>query len=166
MLFEPLFASPENIGFNPPDGIEYLMFVAFFFFIFFCGLLKESDLPYRFFGTTRSEVHPSEETVSLQVIDDEGKSDWEAICATAIAQAKTGDHRAREWLMKNGVSLGVNNATTTKQDPQIVTDAIDALKTIGYKAGDARKIIDSLIKDREYDNAQELITEALTKKGV
>lgn len=166
MLFEPLFASPENIGFNPPDGIEYLMFVAFFFFIFFCGLLKESDLPYRFFGTTRSEVHPSEETVSLQVIDDEGKSDWEAICATAIAQAKTGDHRAREWLMKNGVSLGVNNTTATKQDPQIVTDAIDALKTIGYKAGDARKIIDSLIKDREYDNAQELITEALTKKGV
>jgi hypothetical protein len=49
MLFELLFAAPENIGFNPPDGIEYLMFVAFFFFIFFCGLLKESDLPYRFF---------------------------------------------------------------------------------------------------------------------
>ena len=62
MLFELLFAAPENIGFNPPDGIEYLMFVAFFFFIFFWSLLKESDLPYRFFGTTRSEVHPSEET--------------------------------------------------------------------------------------------------------
>jgi len=167
MLFELLFAAPENIGFNPPDGIEYLMFVAFFFFIFFWSLLKESDLPYRFFGTTRSEVHPSEETVTLQVIDDEGKSDWEAICATAIAQAKTGDHRAREWLMKNGVSLGGNNTTTsTKQDPQIVTDAIDALKTIGYKAGEARKVIDSLIKNREYDDVQELITEALTKKGV
>ncbi len=169
-MFEILFAAPENIGFNPPDGIEYLMFVAFFFFIFFCGLLKESDLPYRFFGTTRSEVHPSKETVTLQVIDDEGKSDWEVICATAIEQAKTGDHRAREWLIKNGVSLGGSlggsNATTTKQDPQIVNDAIDALKTVGYKAREARKIIDSLVKDREYDDLQELIKEALTKKGV
>jgi Holliday junction resolvasome RuvABC DNA-binding subunit len=104
--------------------------------------------------------------VTLQVIDDEGKSDWEVICATAIEQAKTGDHRAREWLIKNGVSLGGSNATTTKQDPQIVNDAIDALKTVGYKAGEARKIIDSLIKDREYDDLQELIKEALTKKGV
>ena len=85
------------------------------------------------------------------------QNDWDVICRTAIENAKSGDHRAREWVMKNVIS---GQAT----QPSFVQDAIDAMIGIGFSKKDAESKVRKLMRVKSYDNLDDLIKDAVSHK--
>ena len=85
------------------------------------------------------------------------QNDWDVICRTAIEKAKSGDHRARDWVINNVIS---GQAT----QPSFIKDAIDAMVGIGFKKKDAESRVRQLMSIKSYDNLDDLIKDAVSHK--
>ena len=103
------------------------------------------------------------------------KNDWDEICSAAIEDAKEGDHRAREWVVKNVGNFGDVFTATTRNSPadttpkhttpkSVIDDAVAFLRSMGHTKKDATDQINAAIKLKKYDNAETLIKD-LYKKG-
>jgi len=103
------------------------------------------------------------------------KNDWDEICRTAIEKAKEGDHRARDWVVKNVGNFGNVFAATTSSSPahttpkhttskSVIDDAVTFLRSMGHTKKDATDQVNAVIKLKKYDNVEILIKD-LYKKG-
>ena len=103
------------------------------------------------------------------------KDDWDEICRTAIEKAKEGDHRARDWVVKNVGNFGNVFAATTSSSPadttpkhttskSVIDDAVAFLRSMGHAKKDAVDRVNAAIKLKKYDNVEILIKD-LYKKG-
>ena len=59
----------------------------------------------------------------------------------------------------SGTSPVANN-----QDKTVVEDAVNTLHSAGYNKSQARKIVNELIKDRTYDDAEDLIRDVFSQR--
>ena len=168
------------IGFNPHTGLSYYAMATAISIFFLYGYFSEVGLP---FSSRNKKEHfdlpfsfsqdesPEEETVIEEVDQTE---DWDAICQTAIEQAKKGDHRARDWVVKHmcsdGASTDINMSSSetspvkNNQDKIVVEEAISALHSAGYNKSEAKKIISELVKGRTYESAEELIKDVFAQR--
>ena len=147
------------MGYDPPDGLSYLAIAVGIVIFFLFGYFSECELPYRFFNVRKEDLYEDEHQYDSGDMDD-----WEAICMMAVEQAKRGDHRAREWVVKHMRDNADGVSADPDQDKEIVKDAITALRSVGYKDAEAKKVINSLLKERSYDSVEELIKDALAKR--
>lgn len=85
------------------------------------------------------------------------QEDWNVICRTAIEEAKGGNSKARDWVVKN-------IPAETEQSCPFISDAIDALVQLGHKEAEARKIILALTSENTYDSFDDLVRDAFSNK--
>jgi len=86
------------------------------------------------------------------------KNDWDVICRTAVEKAKSGDSRARDWVMKNIVTKEQISKSPFSDD------AIIALVKLGFKKPNATNIVSDLVSNNTYSSADDLIKDALNYK--
>lgn len=168
------------IGYEPDTGLSYYAIAtamsAFFLYGYFSEVgfpfssknkKEHFDLPFSF-----SQDDSPEEEIVIEEVDQ--TKDWDTICQTAIEQAKMGDHRARDWVVKHmcnsetstepvACSSGTSPVANS-QDKTVVEDAVNTLHNAGYNKSQARKIVNELIKDRTYDNAEDLIRDVFSQR--
>ena len=169
-----------SLGFNPDTGLTYFAMAIAISIFFLYGFFSEVGFP---FSSKKKKEHfdlpfsfSQEEYSEEEIVIGEGKQteDWDAICQMAIEQAKRGDHRARDWVVKHmcnsetptepvACSSGTSPVTNS-QDKTVVEDAVNTLHSAGYNKSQARKIVNELIKDRTYDNAEDLIRDVFSQR--
>ena len=169
-----------SIGYEPENDFGYYAMATAICIFFLYGYFSEVgfpfsskkkeerfDLPFSF-----SQVESPEE--EIVIVEDKQTEDWDAICQMAIEQAKNGDHRARDWVVKHmcnsetptepvACSSGTSPVANS-QDKTVVEDAVSTLHNAGYNKSQARKIVNELIKDRTYDNAEDLIRDVFSQR--
>ena len=170
-----------SIGFQPDTGLSYLAMATALSFFFLYGYFSEVGFPYSSknkkehfdlpFSFSQDES-PEEETV---IVEGE-QTEWDAICQMAIEQAKRGDHRARDWVVKHmcsdGASTNINTPVDNNQDetektsPKIIEEAIGAICNLGFKKTEAKKVVNRVCNDRVFTDAEELIKAALDRSNV
>jgi hypothetical protein len=182
-----------SIGFKPDTGLSYLAMATALSVFFLYGYFSEVgfpfssknkkehfDLPFSF-----SQDESPEEEIVIEEVDQ--TEDWDAICQMAIEQAKRGDHRARDWVVKHmcsdGASTDMNtNSSETspvennqgrteaeeieKTSPKIIEEAIGAICNLGFKKAEAKKVVNRICNNRVFTNAEELIKAALDRSNV
>lgn len=150
-----------GLGYEPDDGLTYFAFALAMILFFLYSYCSEFKLPYKFFGIKKEDLHGNGHDGDFGDMED-----WDVICRMAVEQAKRGDHRARDWVVKNMIDNqeGVfGQADQPDQDKEIVKDAITALCSVGYKKAEAKKVVESLLQERSYDSVEELTKDALSK---
>jgi hypothetical protein len=100
-----------------------------------------------------------------------GKDDWDEICRMAIESAKEGDHRARDWVMKNVVvgtsaSGGTKGRASFDSTPKsLINDAVEFLRGLGHSKAEASRMVNAVARSKKYDNVEDLIKDLYKKKG-
>jgi hypothetical protein len=169
-----------SIGYEPENDLGYFAMATAICIFFLYGYFSEVgfpfsskkkkehfDLPFSF-----SQVESPEEEIVTEEVDQ--TQDWDAICQMAIEQAKRGDHRARDWVVKHmcsdGASPDMNISSSetptvkNNQDKTVVEEAISTLHNAGYNKAEAKKIISELVKKRAYDSVEELIKDVFAQR--
>jgi hypothetical protein len=149
------------LGYEPDDGLTYFAFAVAMILFFFYSYFSEFKLPYKFFGVKKEDLYDGGREDNFGDMED-----WDVICRMAVEQAKHGDHRAREWVVKHMVDNQdgmFGQSDQPDQDKDIVEDAITALHSVGYKKAEAKKVIESLLQERAYNSVEELVRDALSK---
>ena len=154
-------------GYDPPEGMTYYIWTAVYaliFFITFAGGNLGRIISKGFF-----HYREPEDDDQLSIVISTG-SDWDDICQAAIYQAKNGDHRAREWLVKhvynseNTVGNSDHSKNVIEQDRKIVKEAILALRSLGFKAKECKLLLSDLVKTKKFDKVEDLVRDALSAK--
>ena len=172
------------LGYSPnydwEQGIYAIIFVAIMSYYFREGLVT-------IFASDKDEEEsyiPCSPILAVDTVEVTKKSkepfgedDWDEICRTAIESAKEGDHRARDWVMKNVVvSAGsASSASSASRDTKdsvaldptpksVVDEAVAFLRSMGHTKKDAVGRVNAAIKLKKYDNVEILIKD-LYKKG-
>lgn len=168
-----------SIGYEPENDLGYFAMATAICIFFLYGYFSEVGFPYnskkkeeRFdLPFSFSQEESPEEEIAVEYNQ---AGDWDAICQMAIQQARNGDHRARDWVVKHMC----NNETPTEsvacssgtspvvkgQDKIIVEEAISTLHNAGYNKSEAKKIISELVKGRTYDSVEELIKDVFAQR--
>lgn len=100
---------------------------------------------------------------------------WQAVKDRCLEDAVNGDYRARDWLTKNcyGSSVPVSSpratpaprATPKKKEStssQVVEEAVVALAGLGYKRGEAKRVISKLTASKLYKNSEVLLRDVIS----
>ena len=171
-----------SIGYEPENDFGYYAMATAICIFFLYGYFSEVgfpfsskkkeerfDLPFSF-----SQVESPEE--EIVIVEDKQTEDWDAICQMAIEQAKNGDHRARDWVVKHmcsdGASTNMNTPVDNNQDetektsPKIIEEAIGAICNLGFKKTEAKKVVNRVCNNRVFTDAEELIKAALDRSNV
>ena len=89
------------------------------------------------------------------------EDDWDEICRSAIEGAKEGNHRDRQWVMDNIL----DSPELKKEDEKpktsktIINEVIATLRSMGHKAGEAKKLVIDLASKKVYHSAEELLVD-------
>tara|TARA_R100000458_G_scaffold1095_1_gene944 strand:+ start:1231 stop:1737 length:507 start_codon:yes stop_codon:yes gene_type:complete len=107
-------------------------------------------------------VHESELSQQLQPVQHQPvlnrEQQWNMVVESAMTKAMQGDKGARDWVTKHVFSetepqqSGI--ATTSRE---IIREAHEALKPLGYKPTELKDKIRDLCKDKIYTSADDLI---------
>mgnify|MGYP001222428235 CR=1 FL=1 len=79
---------------------------------------------------------------------------WEEISKTTMDKAMQGDKAARDWVTKH---IFTDPVTPESTGSPFIGDAVDALKSAGYKASDVRKVANHLCSQNDYASLEDLI---------
>ena len=92
-------------------------------------------------------------------------NDWNIICRQAIEKAKSGDGKARDWVMKNIMQsrLEEQEAASFLTGSQVVEDAIATLVSMGHQQADAKQLVTDLARDKEYVKVEDLLQDIYRK---
>ena len=171
-------------NFDGEQAIYAIIFVAIISYNLRLGFLKVfvEDEDYEKYATAPVVTTVTSVPVATTVASVDRKSrkpfnknDWDEICSAAIEDAKKGDHRAREWVVKNVGNFGNVFTATTRNSPadttpkhttpkSVIDDAVAFLRSMGHTKKDATDKVNAAIKLKKYDNAETLIKD-LYKKG-
>jgi len=85
--------------------------------------------------------------------------DWNIICRQAIEKAKSGDGKARDWVMKNIMQSRLEEQETAAflTGSQVVEDAIATLVSMGHQQSEAKQLVTDLARDKEYVKVEDLL---------
>ena len=98
--------------------------------------------------------------MTMQFTDDEATSNltkeeqWQVIADATMEKAMQGDKAARDWVTKHIFTDPV--APESMSNP-LIKDAVDALKSVGYKSGDVKKVAVELCSQNDYASLEDLI---------
>ena len=83
----------------------------------------------------------------------------------AIENAKEGDHRAREWVMKNVVtgSDTKDNVSFNRPPKAVMHDAVETLRSMGHTKKEAVELVKAVTKSRIYDDVETLVKDVYRK---
>ena len=96
----------------------------------------------------KADANPSESAnLTLEQI-------WEEISKTTMDKAMQGDKAARDWVTKY---IFTDPVTPESTGSPFISDAVDALKSVGYKASDVRKVANQLCSQKDYASLEDLI---------
>ena len=99
-------------------------------------------------------------TVTMQFTDDKATSNltkeeqWQVIADATMEKAMQGDKAARDWVTKH---IFTDPVTPESTGSPFIGDAVDALKSAGYKASDVRKVANQLCSQNDYASLEDLI---------
>ena len=83
---------------------------------------------------------------------------WKVIADATMEKAMQGDKAARDWVTRHIFTDPVEPAASSSP---FVSDAVDALKSIGYKPSDVKKLALELSEQNEYSSLEELIQDII-----
>ena len=156
-----------NPDYDFEQGIYAIIFVLIIFYNFRVGFVKV-------FGPDSEEDKKTYTEPSLVVSDVRvtrknrepfNKDDWDEICRMAIENAKEGDHRAREWVMKNVVtgSDTKDNVSFNRTPKSVMHDAVETLRSMGHTKKEAVDLVKAVTKSRIYDDVETLVKDVYRK---
>ena len=91
------------------------------------------------------------------------EDDWDEICRMAIDDAKGGDHRAREWVVKHVLKKEeVKDKISTPKT--VVEDAVETLRSMGHSKAEATRMVNQAVKSKKYHSVESLLKD-IYKKG-
>jgi len=79
---------------------------------------------------------------------------WRVIADATMEKAMQGDKAARDWVTKH---IFTDPVTPESTSSPFISDAVDALKSAGYKASDVRKVANQLCSQNDYASLEDLI---------
>ena len=81
----------------------------------------------------------------------------------AIDDAKGGDHRAREWVVKHVLKKEeVKDKISTPKT--VVEDAVETLRSMGHSKAEATRMGNQAVKSKKYHSVESLLKD-IYKKG-
>lgn len=83
---------------------------------------------------------------------------WKVIADATMEKAMQGDKAARDWVTRHIFTDPVEPAASSFP---FVNDAVDALKSIGYKSSEVKKLALKLSEQNEYSSLEELIQDII-----
>jgi hypothetical protein len=83
---------------------------------------------------------------------------WKVIADATMEKAMEGDKAARDWVTRHIFTDPVEPAASSSP---FVKDAVDALKGVGYKSSDVKKLALELSEQNEYSSLEELIQDII-----
>ena len=142
-------------------NIELAMLWSLFFMApFFIFVLSRLGLFSSVYGVKTPEVHYVYEsdidTPPAPPISKEEQ--WDVIVSSTMQSAMQGDRAARDWVTKHVFTDPV--IPDTKTSP-FASDAVDALKHVGYKVSDVRKVANELCSHNDYSCLEDLIQDII-----
>ena len=99
--------------------------------------------------TTITETQP-EQPIQKQTKEEQ----WQVIADATMEKAMQGDKAARDWVTKH---IFTDPVTPESTGSPFIGDAVDALKSAGYKASDVRKVANQLCSQNDYASLEDLI---------
>tara|TARA_Y100001938_G_scaffold137084_1_gene200808 strand:+ start:983 stop:1411 length:429 start_codon:yes stop_codon:yes gene_type:complete len=132
-----------------------MVWSLFFMAPFFIFVLSRLGLFSTVYGVKTPEVHYVYEPPASPTSKEE---QWDAIVSSTMQSAMQGDRAARDWVTKHVFTDPV--IPDSKTSP-LVSDAVDALKHVGYKASDVRKIANELCSHNDYSSLEDLIQDII-----
>ena len=91
------------------------------------------------------------------------EDDWDEICRMAFDDAKGGDHRAREWVVKHVLKKEeVKDKISTPKT--VVEDAVETLRSMGHSKAEATRMVNQAVKSKKYHSVESLLKD-IYKKG-
>ena len=168
----------ENVGVWNSDILVMMVF-AFFSPIMLAAIMKslvyafvlvkrpkfDMDIKYSepdnsldsYFIVHESELADNSVSSGLTMEDQ-----WNAIIGSAMTKAMEGDKGARDWVTKHVFSEAKpqqSDIFTTSRE--IIREAHEALKSLGYKPAELKDKIKDLCKDKIYTSADDLIQDII-----
>ena len=136
-------------------SIDFILWLVMLFFL--PAIIKNfaSLLLWVRYSNTNSDVKQTECHLSRY-------QQWDMIVESAMIDAMSGNKSARDWVTKHVFSetepqqSGI--ATTSRE---IIREAHDALKPLGYKPAELKDKIKDLCKDKIYTSADDLIQDII-----
>tara|TARA_R100000988_G_C3895783_1_gene115037 strand:- start:93 stop:533 length:441 start_codon:yes stop_codon:yes gene_type:complete len=102
-------------------------------------------------GNTNNTADTAQEALGRQ-------QQWNMIVESAMIDAMSGNKSARDWVTKNVFSQADQESSSfSSTDRQIIRDAYDGLKSLGYKPKELRDKLKELCASKTYTNADDLI---------
>ena len=145
-------------------GLFLFMLLLPTFLSIIVNILKTLFAPQQVLATSVPSVPEIETetytTVTMQFTDDEATSNltkeeqWQVIADATMEKAMQGDKAARDWVTKHIFTDPV--APESMSNP-LIKDAVDALKSVGYKSGDVKKVAVELCSQNDYASLEDLI---------
>jgi len=171
----------ENVGKWNSD-IVWMVSLSFFAPVFIAAVVKSLAIIFYTFKRPSGQhyLQPSESSNTLddymvvhkddlepEAMDANFPRDqqWELIVEAAMANAMLGDKSARDWVTKHVFSS--DSTVVTPQSAQkntsreIITDAYDSLKTLGYKPKELRAKLKQLCANKMYTDVDDLIQDVI-----
>tara|TARA_Y100000992_G_scaffold302251_1_gene275666 strand:- start:1800 stop:2288 length:489 start_codon:yes stop_codon:yes gene_type:complete len=158
----------RNVGVFDGDLIA-IWILALLFPMFFYKAVQIYD---RFkYGSSESEYHPilmngvPVEDVPVDNTQVEPINEWEQIKQAAIQRAIEGDKSARDWVTKHVFNDGLQPDSSPQfssgTNHQIMRDALDCLKGLGYKVSDLKRVIKELCVNNTYTTVEDLVQDVI-----
>ena len=144
-----------------PDDVNYLtgwsgVQACFFMTICVLGIILPSL-------RAMAEAKQTHVVINVEEPDDTAFSlaDWGVICRSAIDGAKAGNHRDREWVVKNIVEPAEQEQEeeSCKTSKPIMEDGVATLISMGHMKGEAETIIEQAAREKEYLSVQDLLVD-------
>jgi|TARA_R110002012_G_scaffold321405_1_gene549073 hypothetical protein len=143
--------------FNSELAMVWSLFFMAPFFIFILSRLGLFSSVYAVKTPEVHHVYEPEITISYDPPMSR-QEQWEAIVNSTVQSAMEGDKSARDWVTKN-----VFQEPVSPQNPSsaLIREAVDALKTVGYKAGNVKKVANELCATNNYTVLEDLIQDII-----
>jgi hypothetical protein len=145
-------------------GLFLFMLLLPTFLAIIVNILKTLFAPQQVLATSVPSVPEIETetytTVTMQFTEDKTTSkltkeeQWQIIADATMEKAMQGDKAARDWVTKH---IFTDPVTPESTGSPFIGDAVDALKSAGYKASDVRKVANQLCSQNDYASLEDLI---------
>ena len=158
----------RNVGVFDGNLIA-IWILALLFPMFLCKAVQIYD---RFkYGSSEPEYHPilmnglPVEHIPTEEAQVEPINEWEQIKRAAIQRAIEGDKSARDWVTKHVFDDGLQSHSSAQfssgTNHQIMRDALDFLKPLGYKLSELKKVIKELCINNTYTSVEDLVQDVI-----
>ena len=157
--------TPDFNGEQAIYGIIFVLIIAYNFRVGFLKVFVDDDEDAVSYATSAPAVAPAAATpvVVKTVAPVRKKSrkpfsedDWDEICRMAIDDAKGGDHRAREWVVKHVLKKEeVKDKISTPKT--VVEDAVETLRSMCHSKAEATRMVNEAVKSKKYHDVESLL---------